>query len=134
MYHYDPSVMPSAMPSAAPFAPHHFGMMSEGINQHLENIGISLEQQLVLHQTESSFDGPLPPSLMPIPPGPLGYWPAEQQQIPHHLLSAGFCPPPPPPHHHMQQQQQCPNPPVINGEMTPMAVFFSPPFPYQLSN
>lgn len=127
MYHYDPSNMPSGTSFAS-----HFGLVGEGIDQQLENVGMSLEQQLVLHQTENNFEGSMP-SLMPIPPGSLGYWQAEQQQIPHHLLQAGFCPPPPP-HHHMPQQQQCPNPSVINGEMAPMAVFFSPPYPYQLSN
>ena len=123
MYHYDPSGIPPT-----PSFPPHFGMVGENIDQQLENVGMNLEQQLVLHQEESY--GSLP-SLMPIPNGSLGYWPAEQQQIPHHLLPAGFCPPPPP-HHHMQQQ--CANPPEINGEMTPMTVFFSSPFPYQLSN
>lgn len=122
VYHYDSS----GMPSAASFPP-HFGMISENIDPQLENIGMNLEQQLVLHQEE--IYGSLP-SLMPFPPGSLGYWPAEQQQISHQLLPAGYCPPP---HHHMQQQQQCANPPVGNGEMAPMTVFFSTPFPYQLS-
>ncbi|KZS04492.1 uncharacterized protein LOC116925177 [Daphnia magna] len=122
VYHYDSS----GMPSAASFPP-HFGMISENIDPQLENIGMNLEQQLVLHQEE--IYGSLP-SLMPFPPGSLGYWPAEQQQISHQLLPAGYCPPP---HHHMQQQQQCANPPVANGEMAPMTVFFSTPFPYQLS-
>lgn len=124
MYHYDPS----GMPSAASFPP-HFGMISENIDQQLENVGGNLEQ-LVIHQEDNY--GSLP-SLMPIPPGSLGYWQAEQQQMAHHLLQSGYCPPPPP-HHHMQQQQQCANPPVVNGEMAPMTVFFSTPFPYQLSS
>ncbi|EFX89797.1 ovarian tumor-like protein [Daphnia pulex] len=123
MYHYDPS----GIPPTASFPP-QFGMVGENIDQQLENVGMNLEQQLVLHQDDGY--GSSLPSLMQIPTGSLGYWPAEQQQIPHHLLPTGFCPPPPPPHHHMQQQQ-CGNPPVINaGEMTPMTVFFSSPFPY----
>lgn len=123
MYHYDPS----GIPPTASFPP-QFGMVGENIDQQLENVGMNLEQQLVLHQ-EDGYGSSLP-SLMQIPTGSLGYWPAEQQQIPHHLLPTGFCPPPPPPHHHMQQQQ-CANSPVINaGEMTPMTVFFSSPFPY----
>lgn len=125
MYHYDPSTMPTGTFSS------HYGLVGETIDQQLENINMSLEQQLILHQnSDGSFDSSLP-SVMSVPPSPLAYWPSEQQPIPHHLIPAGFCPPPS--HHHIQQQQ-CPNPPVMNGEMAPMTVFFTPPFPYQLNN
>lgn len=127
MYHYD-----TGIPNPAAFAPQQFGVV-ETSEQALDNLTVSLDHQLVFH--ENSYENPIPPvNMMPIPQGSVGYWQADQQQHPHHMLpAAGFCPP----HHHMQQpQQQCPPnpPPIVNGDLGPMTVFFSPPFPYSVTN
>lgn len=131
LYQYDPSgIQPGAQ-----FAPQHFGVI-ETPEQAFDNMTMSLDHQLVLHQTENSYESTIQSlNMLPLPQGSVGYWPAEQQQLPHHMLpGSGFCPP----HHHMQQPQQaqCTSnpPPIVNGDLGPMTVFFTPPFPYPLSN
>lgn len=115
----------------------HFGVVGDGVEQQIDNVSLSLEQQLVLHQAEGNFESSVPPmNMIPVSSATLGYWPADQQPLQHPMLPAGFCPPPPPPPHHLPPQaQQCPNPSLINGDIAPMTVFFSPPYPYhQVSN
>jgi hypothetical protein len=123
--------------------------------QHQQNNVMSLEQQLLLHHRtmETStdvnrcigFDVPVPFNMQI----PNQYWGGQNEQQQQHLAALstnlGYPNPPPPPplpplHHHRHHQPQQTNPAgagMLNGigsEMGPMTIFFSPPYPYQVSH
>jgi len=89
------------------------------MEQSNDNINISVEQVLhdeSLSADRSSFEaqGPNFPVV-----SPLGYWTAEQPQV----IPGGFCP-----------QVAYQNSQMVNGEMGPMTLYFSPPYPYPVNH
>ena len=152
MYHFDPSGAPPAQFPPLPFSlsMHDMDQIQEQQQQQQQqqNNIMSLEQQLLLHHRamESStdvnrcigFDVSVPFNMQM----PNQYWGGqnEQQQqqqlaaLPTSLYPNPPPPPPLPPLHHRPQQTNQQHNSAFNGEMGPMTIFFSPPYPYQVSH
>ena len=127
-------------PSAVPTFAQHYSVVGSNAVEHHETFNVSMEQQMMHHRHHQqqqqqqqqhrnrqidecqqvfervNYDGQAL-NMMQIPP--MGYWTDANQLVP-----AGYCPP----------QMQCSNPQMANGEMAPVAVYFSPQYPaYQIS-
>lgn len=110
--YFDPSTNPQSYGQQISF-------VGPEMEQSNDNMNLSMDQ--VLHDESlsvdrSSFEAQ-GPNFSPV--SPHGYWTAEQPQV----MPGGFCPP-------LAYQ----NSQVVNGEMGPMTLYFSPPYPYPVNH